>query len=104
MTVDHILGDLLAGGGARLKQLSERSGVAMDELVDTGRGTDPLTWFADHGWSAQRQSVSSLAARYGRDLSDPFAEAGAEKGAEPPWLDTAFVTAERPRGRFPSDA
>lgn len=92
---DRILGDLAAQDGARLKQLSERSGVAMNTMVNTEQRSDPRQWFADHGWAAEQLGVAVLAERYARDLGDPFA-GGAAGGAEPPWLDTAFVTARRP--------
>lgn len=96
LALDRILGDLGRDGGARLKQLSERSGMEMGKLVSTEGRTDALTWLADQGWDAQQQSVVALAEQYGRDLAAPFAEEGDEGGAEPPWLDTAFVTARRP--------
>jgi methyltransferase (TIGR00027 family) len=91
---DRILGDLAARDGARLKQLSERSGVAMDTMVNTEERSDARQWFADHGWAAEQEAVAVLAQRYARDLADPFA-APETGGAEPPWLDTAFVIARR---------
>lgn len=91
---DRILGDLAAGDGARLKQLSERSGVAMDTMVNTQQRGDARQWFADHDWTAEQERVSALAERYARDLADPFADPEA-RGTEPPWLDTAFITAQR---------
>lgn len=98
LALDRILGDLAQGGAARLKQLSERSGMRMDEMVSTDRRTDAMAWFAGHAWKAQQDSVTALAVRYGRDLGAPFgAGAGDEDGAEPPWLDTVFITARLPR-------
>jgi hypothetical protein len=50
-------------------------------------------------WSVEERSTDDLARQYHRDLANPFAgeietQIGAEK-AEPPWLDTVFVTARR---------
>jgi hypothetical protein len=40
------------------------------------------------GWAVAEEAVTAVAARYARDLSDPFA-----RQATPPWLDTRFLNA-----------
>lgn len=104
---DRILGDLGRPGDARLRQLSERSGVAMDTLVNTEQRADTLVWLDGRGWKVEERSATVLAERYGRDLRDPFGQAKPGTGpdqasaseavarTEPPWLETAFVTARR---------
>jgi hypothetical protein len=50
------------------------------------------------GWLVEERSVAPVAACYGRDLTDPFSStAASEPEAQPPWLDTIFITARRDR-------
>jgi methyltransferase (TIGR00027 family) len=94
-------------GTPELGALAERSGVAMDELISTEDREDPAAALARHGWSVAEQTTAEIAARYGRDLGDPFAKPVAEgesaaQGqtatghAAPPWLETVFATASGP--------
>jgi methyltransferase (TIGR00027 family) len=100
ITLDRIVGD--PAEGDRLRGLSERSGIDMRGLLAPGGGDDLVGALRAQGWEAGEQSTSTLADRYGRDLSDPFPDtAGGTEAAEPPWLDTVFLTARygstRPR-------
>jgi methyltransferase (TIGR00027 family) len=120
IALDRIIGDPTAGD--RLRELSQRSGIAMERLLAEGTSSDPAAVLRAAGWSVEERTVTALAERYGRELGDPFAadpeqsgadreqsgadrersgadgeQAGAEAdrppAAEPPWLDTVFVTA-----------
>jgi methyltransferase (TIGR00027 family) len=58
----------LAGGG-RLREISERTGIPMDQLVDTQARPDPATWLAGRGWTVTTEPVTTIALRYHRDLA-----------------------------------
>lgn len=91
LAFDRIAGDPHAGG--RVERLSERSGIDMSGLLAAGEA--PLgEVLSGHGWSVAEEPVDALAARYGRDLRNPLAGPEAE-AAEPPWLETRFLTARR---------
>jgi methyltransferase (TIGR00027 family) len=88
IAADRILAvDRLGKDGRALGELSARSGVPMQSLVDTQGRADCAHWLAGHGWTAQERDAAEVAASYGRDLADPFGRQSA-----PPWLDTGFVT------------
>jgi methyltransferase (TIGR00027 family) len=57
--------------GQRLKEISERAGIAMDQLVDTETRPDPAAWLAEHGWAVTEHPVKSIAEHYRRDLRNP---------------------------------
>jgi methyltransferase (TIGR00027 family) len=57
--------------GQRLRQISERSGIAMDQLLNTETRPDPAAWLAEHGWAVTEHPVATIAERYGRDLRNP---------------------------------
>jgi methyltransferase (TIGR00027 family) len=82
--------------GRALQQLTSRSGLDMSRLVDTGTRQDAPNVLRRLGWSVAEEPVPSVAARYGRDLSDPFGNGptDGEAGSTPPWLATAFLTAQ----------
>ena len=66
----------------------------MDRLLAGGDAADLTGFLAGAGWALKEEAVEALAGRYGRDLADPFAEADhAAPAAEPPWLDTMFLSA-----------
>ncbi len=92
-TADRIAGDPHAN--QRLDQLSQRSGINMRSLIAAGEAQlrSALTTL---GWDTDEQPVTAIAALHNRDLSDPFAPQNAEASAEPPWLETTFITARRP--------
>ncbi len=95
LALDRIAGDPTAG--ERLRGLSERSGIDMESLLAGGNGEDPAASLRARGWRAYEETTATLAARYGRDLSDPFAASpGGGPASEPPWLDTIFLTARLP--------
>ncbi len=79
--------DRLGKDGAALRKLSERSGVPMQSLVDTGERADCADWLSAQGWSVDERTAAKVAASYGRDLADPFS-----RQSTPPWLETGFVT------------
>lgn len=86
--------DLLVGdprGGDRLLRLSQRAGIDMDALIAPSGAADPGRVLAARGWEVDVEPVSAAAARYGRDLGDPFRGAA----GEPPWLETVFLRARR---------
>ena len=75
--------------------LNPKYGLEMRQLLSTQARPDVADLLRDRGWSADEQSAREVAARYGRDLSDPFAATGSatrSADTEPPWLDTGFVT------------
>lgn len=88
LACDRIRGDAAADG--RLDQLSRRSGIDMSALIAGGESTDLAAALDARGWETTELGTAELAERYGRDLSDPFGAA-----AEPPWLETLFLTAVR---------
>lgn len=92
LAFDRIAGDPAAG--ERLKAVSERSGIDMTTLIAAGDAGDLARVVRDLGWEALEESAADLAGRYGRDLSDPFGAGGG--AAEPPWLDTVFLSARLP--------
>jgi len=82
--------DQVDGGDAG--ELSRRSGIDMESLLAGTGGTEALAGhLAGHGWRVESAGADEVAARYGRDLADPFGRSG----DEPPWLRTRFVRAER---------
>ncbi|MGI8749525.1 MAG: SAM-dependent methyltransferase [Thermoleophilaceae bacterium] len=93
VALDRIAGDPAAG--ERLRALSERSGIDMESLLARGDGDDLAVSLRTKGWEVDEQPTTTLADRYGRDLSDPFAGAphSSFRAPEPPWLDTIFLTA-----------
>lgn len=95
LAFDRIAGD--PHSGARLEELSRRSGINMSELIAGGEADDLATTLREAGWATRESTTGELAARYGRDLSDPFAPDGGGGSAEPPWLDTVFLSAFRQR-------
>jgi methyltransferase (TIGR00027 family) len=91
---DRIAGD--PQSGERLNELSRRSGINMSELIAGGEADDLGAVLRGAGWVVLEATAVEVAARYGRDLSDPFAPDEGPAGAEPPWLDTIFVSGSRP--------
>lgn len=89
---DRIVGDIADRG--RLRNLSTRSGIDMESLLARGEAQDLRGFLVALSWKVAEESVSTLAERYGRDLSDPFPSGSeSQTEAEPPWLDTMFLTA-----------
>ena len=89
----------LAHDASSLDRLSDRSGLEMRQLLSTQARPDVADLLRERGWAVEEQSAREVAARYGRDLSDPFAATGAgdrSEDTEPPWLDTGFVTGALP--------
>ncbi|HEX5910457.1 MAG TPA: SAM-dependent methyltransferase [Thermoleophilaceae bacterium] len=83
--------DQVAGGD--VEALSRRSGIDMEGLLAGTGGTGGLAGaLRGRGWSVEVEGADAVAARYGRDLSDPFGG----PGGDPPWLRTDFVRATRP--------
>jgi methyltransferase (TIGR00027 family) len=100
LAFDRIAGDPTAG--ERLRDLSDRSGIDMETLLASGEALDLAGLLRSSGWEVEEEPTTAVAERYGRDLSDPFAAAGAEAASsEPPWLDTVFLRAELPADRAP---
>jgi O-methyltransferase involved in polyketide biosynthesis len=91
LVFDRIAGAPTAGN--RLRGLSERSGIDMTSLLAAGKGHDLGAFLRARTWEVNQELTATLADRYGRDLSDPFAAAPAP---EPPWLATVFLTARLP--------
>ncbi len=83
IALDRIVGD----ARERAAGLSERSGIDMEGLFAGGQ-SDPALIL---GWDAREEPAEAVAARYGRSLADPFG-----RSAEPPWLETVFMTATKP--------
>ncbi len=69
----------------------------MAALLHTGVTRPPGQALAEMGWDAVETTAEQVAASYGRDLADPFSAdpISSRRAAAPPWLDTAFVRAER---------
>lgn len=88
LSLDHLLGDPQAEGA--VAGLSRRAGIAMDSLITSSRGFDPVAALSAEGWRVRQERVERTAARLGRDLRDPFGGSG-----PPPWLETAFLHAGR---------
>jgi methyltransferase (TIGR00027 family) len=97
LALDRIAGELDGDGGARLQRLSARSGIEMDRLMTAEARADIGDWLGSRSWTVEEVATDAVAARYGRDLGDPFRDraepAGSAQDAEPPWLDTVFLTA-----------
>jgi len=95
LAFDRIAGDPTKGD--RLQALSARSGVEMDQLLAGGEGDYPHRLLQQRGWKVTDQPARVLADRYGRNLGDPFhnQDQGAN-AAEPPWLETMFLSARKP--------
>jgi len=83
IALDRIVGD----ARERAAGLTERSGIDMERLFAGGE-SDPAVIL---GWDAHEEPAEAVAARYGRSLADPFGTS-----AEPPWLETVFMTATKP--------
>jgi O-methyltransferase involved in polyketide biosynthesis len=93
LALDRIVGDPHSGG--RVETLSARSGIDMTQLMAAGDGAGLADSLGAQGWEVEETRVTDVAQRYGRDLGDPFAGPDAAGSGEPPWLDTAFLTARR---------
>ncbi|MGI8622890.1 MAG: SAM-dependent methyltransferase [Solirubrobacteraceae bacterium] len=92
LVFDRIAGDPTSGD--RLRGLSERSGIDMQSLLASGEGEDLAALLRSSGWRTDETPGTALADRYGRDLSDPFADTPDRSPAtEPPWLNTMFLSA-----------
>lgn len=66
------LAALVEGDNARrLREISERAGIAMDQLLDTQPRPNPADWLAERGWTITEHPVATIAERYGRDLANP---------------------------------
>ncbi|HEY3611691.1 MAG TPA: SAM-dependent methyltransferase [Pseudonocardiaceae bacterium] len=57
--------------GQRLREISERTGIAIDQLLDTQARPDPAAWLAGRGWAVTEHPVATIAERYRRDLRNP---------------------------------
>ena len=57
--------------GQRLREISERTGIAMDQLLDTQVRPNPADWLAERGWAVTEHPVATIAERYRRDLRNP---------------------------------
>jgi len=84
----------LAGENGRLREISERTGIAMDQLVDARARPDPAAWLAGHGWTVTAQPVTTIARRYHRDLAGPRPPRPEAKATGQP-ASTAFLCANR---------
>ena len=93
LAFDRLLGNPQAD--SRAAALTERSGLDMQSMLAGGEPPELLAALEERGWEATVSPVADQAARYSRDLSDPFAEG--DPAAQPPWLDTEFVFAHRVR-------
>jgi methyltransferase (TIGR00027 family) len=93
---DRIAGDPATGD--RLRDLTERSGIDMECLLASGEAGDLAGFLREREWLVVEAPTTELAERYGRDLSDPFGSAGDSGPAEPPWLDTMFLSARLDAG------
>lgn len=83
--------DAISGGD--IAELSKRSGIDMRSMLQGTGGAGGLVDLLERrGWTASCTDATAEAERYGRDLSDPFADDGAGDHA-PPWLETVFVEA-----------
>ncbi len=91
LAFDRIVGDPTTG--SRLEALSARSGIEMQRLLARGEAPDLAGVLRNGGWTVDERPTRALAARYGRDLGDPFSD-GHDRPSEPPWLDTMFTIAE----------
>jgi methyltransferase (TIGR00027 family) len=92
LALDRLAATAEGGSGdAAVRRLAERSGIAMDVHLHLDDAA-PGAFLVGRGWSVGEEDVSDVAARYGRDLSDPF---HADTAAGPPWMHTLFLTARR---------
>jgi methyltransferase (TIGR00027 family) len=89
------LAGLAGGDHGRLREISERTGIAMDRLVDAEARPDPGAWLAEHGWTVTEQPVTAIAEHYRRDLADPGLPRAAAKPAAAPSVSTSFLRAWR---------
>lgn len=94
LAFDRIAGDPTAQG--RLRGLSARSGIDMEDLLAGGDAGDLRALLEGRGWNAREQPTTALARRYSRNLADPFPTADSGRTSEPPWLDTIFLDARLP--------
>jgi methyltransferase (TIGR00027 family) len=94
------LARLAAGEHDRLREIGERTGIAMDRLVDPGARPDPGLWLAEHGWTVTEHPVTEIAEHYRRDLADPRLPRSAPTSAPGPSapgpsVSTSFLCARR---------
>ncbi|SFO20352.1 SAM-dependent methyltransferase [Amycolatopsis rubida] len=67
-------------GGAELRDAlqaadaEQRFGLDMNDLVSTEPRRNPVDWLAGQGWKTTVNRSGELAARYGKQLSDPFGD------------------------------
>jgi methyltransferase (TIGR00027 family) len=87
-------------GGRRLREVSERSGIPLDRLIDTEARLDLAGRLTELGWTVTEEPVGVAAARYHRNLADPglprpslALAAPAAGGAQP--VRTSFLSARR---------
>jgi methyltransferase (TIGR00027 family) len=57
--------------GKRLREISERTGIAMDQLLNTETRPDSAAWLAGHGWAVTEHPVKTIAEHYRRYLKNP---------------------------------
>jgi hypothetical protein len=63
----------------------------------TDPDADPAGTLAASGWSVHEERTEEIAARYGRDLTDPFGSSGGDSATGPPWLATIVLRARQER-------
>lgn len=95
IVVEHTA-NLTSLAGERLREISERTGIAMDQLVDPQTRPDPATWLAERGWEVTAHPVNTIAERYHRDLADPrLSGPGTQPKPAAQPSSTAFLCARR---------
>lgn len=75
--------------GERLREISERTGIAMERLLNTQARTDPAAWLAGHGWAVTEHPAKTIAEHYSRDLKNPGLPRPSVSPAAPPARPTA---------------
>jgi methyltransferase (TIGR00027 family) len=70
ITIDHMPGGTSAIGGSLGREVANRAGEELVSIWAAGQQVDPASWLLTHGWTASVSRVSSVAAAYGRPMTD----------------------------------
>ena len=81
-------------GLRRAREVGQRAGIPLDQLIHADPRPDPAAWLNAHGWTVTDEPVHAVADRYRRNLADPYlvsrvGTAGTGAGAPTAWYTVA---------------
>ncbi len=81
-------------GLRRAREVGQRAGIPLDQLIHADPRPDLAAWLNAHGWTVTDEPVHAVADRYRRNLADPYlvsrvGTAGTGAGAPTAWYTVA---------------